>query len=246
MGMGVLAGAGGVATQSMLSFSRDEERIADNMGLDLMVRAGANPHGFVEVFEQMNELTGAMESKVNPNRINHPLTRERLKNVREQIAQKKLTYNGNATRDAARMAQYDLIRAKLIGYLDGTRRVRTLYPDSDNSQPALYARAIANMNDGNLDAARNGTMTLISQDEKNPYFYELLGDIEYQYGHYDDSVDAYERALALTDNAPQIQTALALVLTERNKPDDRTRAITLTKASILNTPTPLAYCVFGM
>ncbi|MGN0917121.1 MAG: M48 family metallopeptidase, partial [Candidatus Enterousia sp.] len=41
MGMGVLAGAGGVATQSMLAFSRDEERIAANMGLDIMVRAGA-------------------------------------------------------------------------------------------------------------------------------------------------------------------------------------------------------------
>lgn len=245
MGMGVLAGSGGIATQSMLAFSRDEERIADNMGLDLMVRAGANPQGFVEVFEQMNELTGAMESKVNPNRINHPLTRERLKNVREQIAQKKLTYNGNATRDAQRAAKYDLIRAKLIGYLDGTRRVRTIYPEKDTSSPALYARAIASMNDGNLDAARNGTMTLISKSPNNPYFYELLGDIEYQYGHYDDSVTAYEHALSLTDDAPQIQTALALVLTERNKQDDRERAIVLAKASILNTPTPLAYWVMA-
>ena len=39
MGAGVLAGAGGVATQGMLAFSRDEERIADNMGLDLKRRA---------------------------------------------------------------------------------------------------------------------------------------------------------------------------------------------------------------
>jgi len=241
MGMGVLAGAGGIATQSMLAFSRDEERIADNMGLDIMVRAGANPNGFVDVFEQMGELTGAMESKINPNRINHPLTSERLKNIREQIAQKKLTYHGDATRDARRATQYDLIRAKLIGYLDGARRVRALYPNSDKSSPALYARAIANMNGGNLDAARMGVGTLIGRMPNNPYFYELLGDIEYQYGHYDDSIDAYEHALSLTKNAPQIQTALALVLTERNKPGDKDRAITLTKSSILNTPTPLAY-----
>ncbi len=245
MGMGVLAGAGGVATQSMLAFSRDEERIADNMGLDIMVRAGANPNGFIDVFEQMNELTGAMESKINPNRINHPLTRERLKNIREQIAQKKLTYHGDAKRDAGRAAQYDLIRAKLIGYLDGARRVQALYPNSDVSNPALYARAIANMNGGNLDAARRGTMTLIGRMPNNPYFYELLGDIEYQYGHYDDSVDAYERALEFAKNAPQIQSALALVLTERNKSGDKERAITLTKSSILNTPTPLAYWILA-
>ena len=73
----------------------------------------------------------------------------------------------------------------------------------------------------------------------------MFGDIEYQYGHYDDSVTAYERALSLTDDAPQIQTALALVLTERNKPDDTQRAIRLVKASILKTPTPLAYWVMA-
>lgn len=245
MGMGVLAGAGGVATQSMLAFSRDEERIADNMGLDIMVRAGANPNGFIDVFNQMNDLTGAMESKINPNRINHPLTSERLKNIREQIATKKLTYHGDAKRDAARAAEYDLIRAKLIGYLDGPRRVNALYPNSDTSNPALYARAIANMNAGNLDAARRGTGTLISRAPRNPYFYELLGDIEYQYGHYDDSIDAYKRALELADNAPQIQTALALVLTERNAPGDTDNAITLIKSSLLKTPTPLAYWVLA-
>lgn len=245
MGMGVLAGAGGVATQSMLAFSRDEERIADNMGLDIMARAGANPNGFIDVFSQMKDMTEAMESKVNPNKINHPLTSERLKNIREQIATKKLTYHGDAKRDAARRAEYDLIRAKLIGYLDSARRVDALYPKSDTSNPALYARAIANMNGGNLDAARRGTQTLIARASKNPYFYELLGDIEYQYGHYDDSVDAYERALNLTNNAPQIQTALALVLTERNSSGDKDRAITLIKSSLLKTPTPLAYWVLA-
>ncbi len=86
LGAGVLAGSSGIAQQSMLSFSRDEERIADNMGLDLMVRAGQNPNGFIDVFLQMREMTGAAESRINPNRINHPLTNDRLKNVREQIA----------------------------------------------------------------------------------------------------------------------------------------------------------------
>ena len=101
------------------------------------------------------------------------------------------------------------------------------------------------MNAGNLDAARRGTGTLISRAPRNPYFYELLGDIEYQYGHYDDSIDAYKRALELADNAPQIQTALALVLTERNAPGDTDNAITLIKSSLLKTPTPLAYWVLA-
>ena len=74
LGAGVLAGAGGVAQQSMLAFSRDEERIADDMGVDLMVRAGLDPNAFITVFDQMHEMSSAIESRVNPTRVNHPLT----------------------------------------------------------------------------------------------------------------------------------------------------------------------------
>lgn len=242
LGAGVLAGSGGVAQQSMLAFTRDEERIADNMGLDLMVRAGQNPNGFIQVFEQMREISGAAESRVNPTRVNHPLTTERLKNVRDRIA--KLNYTAPAA-SATRDAKFRLIQAKLIGYLDAATRVRELYPYSDKSDAAIYARAIASMQAGNLDAARVGTQTLISRHADNPYFYELLGDIEYQFGHYDDSVTAYSHGLKLAGNAPQIQTALALVLTERNKSGDAAQAIELCKRALLAAPAPLTYWVLA-
>lgn len=243
LGAGVLAGSSGVATQSMLAFSRDEERIADNLGIDLMIDAKLNPNGFITVFEQMDELTGAVEGRINPNRINHPLTRERLKNAREYIAQHAPDYRASDT--TTRDSEYEMVRAKLIGYLDTNKRVLEKYPYSDKSDAAIYARAIANMRGGNLDGARMGTQTLISRHPNNGYFYELLGDIEYQFGHYDDSIVAYEKSLSLLDSAPQIETALALVLTERKKPDDNARAIKLAKRAILTEPTPLAYWVLA-
>lgn len=244
-GAGVLAGSAGVAQQSMLAFTRDEERMADNLGVDLMVRAKLDPSGFVEVFEQMNQMVGSAEEKINPNRINHPLTSERLKNVKQKISTLDYKYGGNVSADRGRDADYALVRAKLIGYLDTPSRVRDAYPNSDKSNPALYARAIANMRGGNLAGAKTGTLTLISREPENPYFYELLGDIEYQYGHYDDSVVAYERSLQLSKNAPQIQTALALVLSERAKPGDDVRAIELCKRAILVEPMPLTYWVLA-
>ena len=244
LGAGVLAGAGGVAQQSMLAFSRDEERIADDMGVDLMARAGLDPNAFTDVFEQMRDMSDAFESRVNPTRVNHPLTSERLKNVREKIANVKIKKQNNTT-IAKQNADYELVRAKLIGYLDTSAGVLTRYPYSDKSDGALYARAIANMRGGNLDAARTGARTLLSRNAKSPYFYELLGDIEFQFGHYDDSVVAYEKSLELLPNAPQIQTALALVLSERNKPGDRARAAELTRTAILHEPTPLAYWVLA-
>ena len=137
------------------------------------------------------------------------------------------------------------MRAKLIGYLDTDKNVITKYPYSNKSDAAIYARAIANMRAGDLKTAKTGTQTLIKRHPNNPYFYELLGDIEYQFGAYDDSVNAYEKSLELSKNAPPIETALALVLSERDKPGDRERATELSKRVILNEPSPLAYWILA-
>lgn len=241
LGAGVLAGAGGIAKQSMLSFSRDEERIADELAVDLMVRANINPDGLIIVFEQMRDLIGAAESKMNKNNTNHPLTNERLKNTREKIKNVKHSGKYKTYSDS----EYELARAKLIGYLYQERRILDKYPYRDSSDAAVYARTIGNMRGGALDSALVGIKTLIKHNPDNPYYYELLGDIEYQLGHYDDSVNAYEKALEFDNNAPQIQTALALVLAERDKPGDKERGVELCKTSLLISPAPLTYWVLA-
>ena len=244
-GVGVLAGSTGIAQQSMLSFTRDEERIADDFAVDLMVAADENPNGLIEVFEQMRDMHGEFETRINPNRVNHPLTSERLNNTKTKIKNLKNLPTKSAEQIAHENLEYDMLRAKLIGYLDNEKTVLTKYPYSNKSDAAIYARAIANMRAGNLNVAKTGTQTLIKRHPDSPYFYELLGDIEYQYGHYDDSVTAYEQSLKSTTDAPQIETALALVLSERNKDGDATRARELCKHVILTEPSPLAYWILA-
>lgn len=245
LGAGVLAGSSGVAQQSMLAFTRDEERIADNMGLSLMAESGTDVNGFITVLEQMRDISGAAESRINPNRVNHPLTSERLNNIKTQISQLS-DYRPPSAQDVSRYGkEYELVRAKLIGYLEPTARVFERYPYSDKSDSAIYARAIANMRVGNYSVAATGTRTLLKRQPNNPYFYELMGDIEYQSGNYESSINAYEKSLSLLDNAPQIETALALVLTARNNDGDKARAIELAKRSLLLSPAPLVYWVLA-
>lgn len=238
LGAGVLAGAGGIATQGMLSFSRDEERMADNLGLDLMRRAGLDPVAFISVFEQMRDITGAAETKINPNRINHPLTAERLKNVREYIAAHPGKYKSSNSKYSDR---YELVRAKLVGYLDTPARILDLYPLSDNSDAAIYARSISKMRAGNYDGAAADVKKLTSRQSTNAYFFELLGDIEFAAGNYDGAVVAYDTALKYIKDAPQVQTALALVLAERDNSGDIDRARGLCLRANLITPSPLTY-----
>ena len=127
-GVGVMAGATGIAQQSMLSFSRDEERMADDMAVDLMVKANQNPNGLIDVFEQMRETNGEFESRVNPNRVNHPLTSERINNAKTKISNLKKIPTKSSSETTRENANYEIIRAKLIGYLDTEKNVKTRYP----------------------------------------------------------------------------------------------------------------------
>ena len=136
LGAGVLAGSGGIAQQSMLAFTRDEERIADDMGVQLMIDANLDPNGFIDVFRQMENMTGVLESRINPNRINHPLTAERLKNVRDKISKLDSDYKPTNAPTDAQNARFELMRAKLIGYLDSADNVATKYPNSDTTDAA--------------------------------------------------------------------------------------------------------------
>ncbi|MDR0803779.1 MAG: M48 family metalloprotease [Rickettsiales bacterium] len=237
-GVGLLAGAGGMAQQSLLAFSRDEERQADAAGLDLLARAGVPTAGFLEVMRLMQDMQS--EDKINPNNTNHPLTAERLQNIKEKL--KSMKQDKTAAPDEK---SYALVRAKLDGYLGTRDAVAATYPAADKSDAAIYARAIFNMTRGNLALAKTGAQTLIRRGPGNPFFYELMGDLEYKYGHYDDSIAAYGAALKLRPNAPQIQTAQALVLTERRRPGDADSAAGLAKLAIISDPGPLAYFVLS-
>ena len=235
-GMGVMAGSVAMSQQSMMAFSREEERAADDYATNLLIKAGINPGALLSVFEKMQN--DYAESKANPHNRSHPLTEERIKNIKSRI-------DGKSQKKKAD-ANLDLMQAKLIGYLDSPSRIRTLYPESNSKDAALYARAIARTKAGDLAGAKTETLTLISRNKKNPYFYELLGDIEFKFGHFDDSVRAYEESLKLvTVAAPQIEMALALVLSMRKKPGDFERATTLAKKTILVEKMPLAFWILA-
>ena len=240
LGTGLIAGGGGVGKQGLLSFSRDEERLADDLGVDLMQKSNLNPKGFVKVFTSMQNKSFVIESKISPVNINHPLTSERLKNIKDKIS--KLSSKKYKKFDDRKLK---FIKAKLIGYLKDSKSVKILYPENKKDLYSLYANSISNMQSGNLKIAKKQINTLIEKDKNNPFFYEILGEIEYKRGRFDKSIDAYEKTLLKVSNPSQIQTALAIVLSEYNRKGDKDYAISLCKKSLLKEPFALTYFILA-
>jgi predicted Zn-dependent protease len=86
-GLGELAGALGMVGAGALlaSYSRTNERQADELGMEYMVRAGYDPKGMIGLMDMLNSL-----SKHSPNAIElmfstHPMSSERYKTAVDRV-----------------------------------------------------------------------------------------------------------------------------------------------------------------
>jgi predicted Zn-dependent protease len=97
-------------------------------------------------------------------------------------------------------------------------RVLRRYPESDRSLPARYARAIASYRKSDLAAALELTAGLIADRPDDPYFRELKGQMLFENGRIAEALPAYEAAVGLLPEAPQLRLGLAQVMIEMNDP----------------------------
>ena len=93
--------------------------------------------------------------------------------------------------------QLAMMKAKLVGFIGPATRVSSSYPDSDQSMPAKYARAIAAYRAVDIKAALTLTQQLIEADPNNPYFEELKGQILFESNKAVESIAPHRKSVEL-------------------------------------------------
>jgi predicted Zn-dependent protease len=123
-------------------------------------------------------------------------------------------------RDSAE-AQYafDMMQAKLRGYVQRPDVTLRQYPETDTSKPARYARAMAYLKLPDMAKAQAEISSLLAEEPENPYFLEMMGDIKVQLNKVADAIEPYEHAVHILPDAPLIRVSLgsALLGTENPK-----------------------------
>jgi predicted Zn-dependent protease len=89
---------GAVAMMAMLHFSREDEAEADLLGFYEMLRAGWDPHGFLDLFAQLDDLEKSSSGIEIPFLSDHPATPERAAAIRREL--KRVTVPVSATTDS--------------------------------------------------------------------------------------------------------------------------------------------------
>ncbi|MGP8250455.1 MAG: M48 family metalloprotease [Terracidiphilus sp.] len=89
---------GAFAMLAMLHFSREDEAEADLLGFYEMLRAGWDPHGFLELFDQLKQLEKQLGGAPNRFLSDHPPTPQRAAAIEHEL--KKVKIPANARKDS--------------------------------------------------------------------------------------------------------------------------------------------------
>ncbi len=223
-GQGIVMGSQGFAQRGLLLYQRSMEAAADQAALKYLAATKQNPEGMLSLFQKLANESIASTNNADPYLFSHPMPLDRIQNL--SIEAKKSPYFGKPT-DPGQKLRYDLVKAKLVGYMQGTSRVFQRYPSSDKSMPSRYARAIAMFRRGDIKNALPLIDGLIEELPENPYFWELKAQALLENAQFERGIPPIEQARKLLPNNGLLQLLHAQLLLGAEKPANADKALKL-------------------
>ncbi|RZJ36859.1 MAG: M48 family peptidase, partial [Brevundimonas sp.] len=198
-------------TLSALRYMTHQEGEADNTGARALERAGESGRGLLTFFENFRSQEVFSDARRYPYFRSHPLSSDRIENLRRLVAEQP--HYGHQD-SPERVAQHALILAKIHAFMDAPNTTLRAYPETDETLPARYARAIAWYRDGQTDRALTAVDVLLGEQPQNPYFWELKGQILFEEGRPAEAIGAHQRSVELKPDAPLLRINLAHAMIE--------------------------------
>ncbi len=214
-------------------YSRGQEAAADQAAVSLLEDVGASGEGLVEFFYKLSNLQLTAGREPIPYMQTHPLPIQRVSILREQVAEKE-HYNDRDSE--AEIFRLKMIQAKIHGFMEGPQTTLRRYPLSDRSEPALYARAVAYYRSSLLDNALRDIDRLIEAEPKNPFFYELKGQMLFEHGKILESVEPHRNSVTYGPSHALLKINLARSLNALGNDTDTEEAIELLKVALQMEP----------
>jgi predicted Zn-dependent protease len=212
LGAAVMMGGQEAAMRNLLSFTRTQEGSADQAALQFLETTCQSAKGFAEFFDILGDQELLVAARQDPYVRTHPLTRDRVTNVREHVAHSKCT---NAATRPEFVEMHKRMRAKLFAFLEPPMRTFQRYRDTDNSLDSRYARAIAAYRKPDMATALPLIDGLLAERPNDPYFHELKGQMLFENGRGSEAIEPYRKAVQLLPDSALMHVQLAQVLVEQ-------------------------------
>jgi predicted Zn-dependent protease len=217
----VLVGSQARQIQSQLDFTRDHEKEADRIGMNILVSAGFDPHGMAAFFEHLQKAGRFQENGAPSYLRTHPITYERIADVENRI---QIT----PYRQVTDSLDFQLVRAKVRAYLekpgDAVKYFESVLRDkrytseaveryglvnallqdkkylrADKELARLYTALQSDGANGGLENHRLGSTIRIERkaSSSNPMIETLAAQVKFEAGQIEEAFDIYQAALKI-------------------------------------------------
>lgn len=187
--------------QSQLNYSRDFEREADRLGIQVLTRAGYDPTGMVGFFERMLRANRHNDGNVPGYLRTHPLTTDRIADMQNRVD----TVQGDTFRAAGRLEMgayqdYRFARAKLRVMSMGANEAVSYFRNVISEQTVLRNRAdvygltLALSRARNFPAAEKELATIRKSGAPNPWIDNLAAEIQAGQRNWPEALRLYREA----------------------------------------------------
>lgn len=205
-GMAIISGGMQVAQGTFTSFSRTQEATADQRGMKYLNASHQSGRGMLRTFERFADEEAMSAERIDTFARDHPASRDRVTALESLV---EASPYKDVTDTSAEQHEFDMVKAKLTGFTAPVESVFNKYPLSDTSQPARYARAIVYMRKPDLKLALVEINSLIQEEPSNPYFHQVLGQIQVNMARPDLGVASFQKAADLLPDGDEIRVELA-------------------------------------
>src|SRR4029078_4014797 len=168
--------------RTFLAFSRTQESSADQAGIRYLNATHQSGRGMVEVFKRFENQEILSANRIDPFAQTHPGSSDRIAALQGLVEVSR--YRDVKDSPEAQYA-FEMMRAKLRGYILRPEVVMRQYPLSDTGKAARYARAMAYFREPDMAKPLNEIQSLVRDEPNNPYFLEMYGQIKVEMGKVD-------------------------------------------------------------
>ncbi len=243
-GAAAIAGPQEMIRRSLLSYQRQQEENADRAGVKFLTATQQSPKGMYETFKRFTSESLFAARGADPYLQSHPMPAERVAALQEFASTSPYWDKKD---DPALQLRHDMVRAKISAFMERPETVYRRYPQTNDSLPARYARAISTYLHGDLRSALAQIDALIAVQPNNPYFYEVRGQALLESGKPADAIAPLRKAVALSNNSALIEMLLGQALVGTDNKAYTDDAIRILRAAVAREPeAPIGYTQLAM
>lgn len=217
IGQAALASVAAGSAQKQINFTRSNEKEADRIGINLLIKAGFNPHGMAAFFDTMDKQSRFYGDSVPEFLRSHPVNPARIADAKHRASQYPNVLTANST-------TYHLLRTRLkVLTSDNNERLLKNFSSMlklgnyQNKEATRYGYALALQANKKYTKALLQTQRLLKKNPERIAYNILKAQIETDAKQYSAAIKTFQKLLNIYPGNNTINLFYAETLLKANK-----------------------------